>query len=406
MSKSKALVAKIVNNMEGLNRKRKIFMISLFITLLSFRGRHNFLNFARYGEYSEKSYRLHYEKPFDFLTFNLNLVAELQIPIKVVAFDPSFIPKSGKHTPNLDIFWSSTAGKALRGLELGGLALLDICSNTAFHLDSVYTPDKDALDKVGKSRVDYYADWIIERANKLPQSVDTVCVDGFFAKKKFVSPILGRTNLHIVCKMRQDANIYYLYNGPQKKGKGRKKKKGKKVNLKNIDKRILKKVEETDTEILYEGNVYSINLKRTVKLCYVMRKKDGKPTNKYVVLFSTNLNHSAKTIFTYYKSRFQIEFLFRDAKQYTGLTHNQARSEAKMNFHANASLSAINIAKAGYYLPVENSLSKPFSMANVKTENFNLFLLDFIFCNLDLKHNSHKLKELRKIVKDIGKIAA
>jgi len=77
-----------------------------------------------------------------------------------------------------------------------------------------------------------------------------------------------------------------------------------------------------------------------------------------------------------------------------------------MNFHANASLSALNIAKAGYYLPAENSLRKPFSTANVKTESFNLFLLDFIFCNLDLKHNSHKLKELRKIVKDIGKIVA
>jgi len=99
--------------MEGLNRKRKKFMISLFITLLSFRGRHNFLNLARYGENSEKSYRLHYEKPFDFLTFNLNLAVELQIPIKVVAFDHSFIPKSGKHTPNLDSFWNGTAGKAL-----------------------------------------------------------------------------------------------------------------------------------------------------------------------------------------------------------------------------------------------------------------------------------------------------
>jgi len=283
---------------------------------------------------------------------------------------------------------------------------MDIHSNSAFHLDSVYAPDQDALGKEDKSRVDYYADWIIKRTYKLPQSVDTLCVDGYFAKQKFILPILDKTNLHIVCKMRNDANLYYRYKGSQKTGKGRKKKKGKKVNLKNIDKRILKKVEETDTEIIYEGIVYSVNLKLMVKLCYVKRKKNGKPTGKYAVLFSTNLDHSAKTIFTYYKSRFQIEFLFRDAKQYTGLTHNQARSEAKMNFHANASLSAINIAKAGYYLPAENSLSKPFSMANVKTENFNLFLLDFIFCNLDLKHNSHKLKELREIIKDIGKIAA
>ena len=34
----------------------------------------------------------------------------------------------------------------------------------------------------------------------------------------------------------------------------------------------------------------------------------------------------------------KMEFLFRDAKQFTGLQHCQARSESKLNFHFNASL--------------------------------------------------------------------
>ena len=37
-------------------------------------------------------------------------------------------------------------------------------------------------------------------------------------------------------------------------------------------------------------------------------------------------------ILTFYQLRFQIEFLFRDAKQFTGLTHCQARDEAKFPF--------------------------------------------------------------------------
>ena len=41
--------------------------------------------------------------------------------------------------------------------------------------------------------------------------------------------------------------------------------------------------------------------------------------------------------------RFQIEFLFRDAKQFAGLNHCQARDDAKLDFHFNMSLSAINI---------------------------------------------------------------
>ena len=47
----------------------------------------------------------------------------------------------------------------------------------------------------------------------------------------------------------------------------------------------------------------------------------------------------------YYRSRFQIEFLYHDAKQYTDLNHCQARSENKLDFHFNVSLTVVNLAK-------------------------------------------------------------
>jgi hypothetical protein len=64
-----------------------------------------------------------------------------------------------------------------------------------------------------------------------------------------------------------------------------------------------------------------------------------------VLLFSTHLELDAKQILTYYKARFQIEFIFRDAKQFTGLTDAQTRDPKKLDFHFNASLSALNLAK-------------------------------------------------------------
>ena len=67
--------------------------------------------------------------------------------------------------------------------------------------------------------------------------------------------------------------------------------------------------------------------------------------NRRAVLFSTDVDLDALTIYRYYKARFQIEFLFRDAKQFTGLTDSQARSQVKLNFHFNASLSAVTLAK-------------------------------------------------------------
>ena len=51
----------------------------------------------------------------------------------------------------------------------------------------------------------------------------------------------------------------------------------------------------------------------------------------------------AKKIVQYYRSRFQIEFLYKDAKQHCGLTNCQSRSENKLNFHFNAALTAVKI---------------------------------------------------------------
>src|SRR5207237_7979368 len=62
--------------------------------------------------------------------------------------------------------------------------------------------------------------------------------------------------------------------------------------------------------------------------------------HRRAVLFSTDVDLDALTISRYDKARFQSEFLFRDAKQFTGLTDCPARSQAQRNLHFNASLSA------------------------------------------------------------------
>lgn len=85
MRKNKTLATKIVNKMTRINKKRKGFLILLSNTILSFRWKHIFLNRARYGKSSEKTFRLNYEKVFDSLAFNLVLLAQNHIKIKVIA---------------------------------------------------------------------------------------------------------------------------------------------------------------------------------------------------------------------------------------------------------------------------------------------------------------------------------
>jgi len=46
-----------------------------------------------------------------------------------------------------------------------------------------------------------------------------------------------------------------------------------------------------------------------------------------------------------YGARFQLAFLFKDAKQHTGLDHCQVRDPEKLHFHWNAALTSVNLAR-------------------------------------------------------------
>lgn len=63
-----------------------------------------------------------------------------------------------------------------------------------------------------------------------------------------------------------------------------------------------------------------------------------------MVIFSTDTGMSGKDVIEYYRVRFQIEFKYRDGKQFTGLKDCQARNEDRLDFAFNASLAAINVA--------------------------------------------------------------
>jgi hypothetical protein len=103
-------------------------------------------------------------------------------------------------------------------------------------------------------------------------------------------------------------------------------------------------------------------------------------------------------ILEYYQCRFQIEFLYRDGKQHTGLNDCQARSKNKLNFHFNASLTAINLAKITHWLSIPKEQRKSFSMTDVKTINHNALHLNAFFdkfgINPYLPKNQKKAREL------------
>ena len=196
-NKSEALISTILEKITEINKSQKKFIQHILILFMGIRGRYNFLNMARYGTYSEQSYRNNFEKRFDFIGFNVELINQSCSAHRIIAFDPSYIPKSGKHTDHLGWFWSGTSGKALKGLEIGGLAAIDVENNTAMSLEAIQTPSSTELKEQGMSMVDYYAKIIIERSEQLQLLSNYMAVDGYFAKHKFIDSITNNTGLHV-----------------------------------------------------------------------------------------------------------------------------------------------------------------------------------------------------------------
>lgn len=392
-------ITHILGEMSGVAKPQKKFLVTLFLTIFLMRGKVNFRNLSRYSELSEKTYSRQFRNSFDFTTFNEQLIKDV-IPShheKIGAMDASYLSKSGQETYGLGFFYDSSHNKAAKGLEISNLAVIDVTDNTAYTLSSWQTPPQEEIEalvadkKVGEneseeeeddevSRVDFYAEHLRRDAVHLPDDVKYLVVDGYYAKSKFVK-VARKTGLHIVGKLRHDANLRYLFKGKQKKS-GRNRKYDGKVKFDDLSR--FEYVDEVDEDIhLYTAEVYNVNLKCSIRLVYLLNSRNKKKP-RYALLFSTDTELDAETIYRYYKARFQIEFIFRDAKQFTGLSDCQARRQESLNFHFNASLTVLNLAKVDAYLSFDYDVDTPFSLATQKMVYFNEHLLTKVFSILDL----------------------
>jgi hypothetical protein len=121
-----------------------------------------------------------------------------------------------------------------------------------------------------------------------------------------------------------------------------------------------------DGTVLRAAKLYHVGLKRI--LCVVVVEK---PRGKRYILASTDLERSAVAIFDAYTARFQLEFIIRDAKGFTGLGDAQTRSTQAIDAHLNCSLLALGIARAEHYQSLGLESKTPFSMDKMKTQQFN-----------------------------------
>jgi putative transposase len=332
----------------------------------------------------------------------------------ILAGDEVVVTKAGKQTFGLDRFFSSIFQKPVPGLAFFGLSLVNTTERCAFPVaieQVVRTPEEKAARhaqkqakakggtkpkrKLGRPRGSQnkksvavtltpelqHIQAMLQALLKLLSgwlSVTYVALDGHFGNHH-AWHMVQQCHLHLISKLRSDSALYLPYAGPPPK-RGPHRKYGTKLDYRNLPAALL---QQTSVKDGMETRVYQAHLLHTEfsqPLNVVILVKTNLQTQQgaHVILFSSDLTLEWARLIDYYSLRFQIEFNFRDAKQYWGL-------EDFMNITQTA---------------VTNAASLSWFMVNVSyCVRRNLHPQDAAFSVLDLKATFRGYKDLTETIK-------
>ena len=326
-----------------INKSIQANILEMLFLLMIIPRKANFTQMGRYGKRCEQCYRQTAERNVDWIEMNMwlsDFAFKEGKGRNAIAIDPSYIKKSGKHTPYVGTFWSGCAGAVKHGLEILGIGVIDIDLHDCLMLKAVQTTLDNNDDTDNMSLYDWYAKILLDNKSVLQRITKILVADSAFSKRPFVDK-RQETGFHVISRLRHDAALYYKWDGEPTGKPGRPRKKGDKINLDNID---MSKVKELDLEDnsgkAYAFKAWCKSLQRMVSLVIHELPNGGRR-----LYFSTDENMSGRDVMEYYCTRFQIEFCFRDAKQFVGLTDCQARDTRKLDFAFNSSFTAMNVAK-------------------------------------------------------------
>lgn len=397
----------ILNQMQDLSKPQKKFFVILMQMFLSIQGKINFRNLARYSNLAERTFSRWFERCFNFAEFNTKAIQQLStFKVCICAIDACFLEKAGKATYGIDRFWNGCASKAQKGLEISLSAIVNVSTKTAYPLQADQTPSmKDIKLLLGTeaNRIDFYLSYIQSIKDYIKKFTTLMVFDGFYTKKKFVDGILAM-GFTVIGKLRLDANLKKLYVGTPNKRRGRPKKFEGKCNAKELEGFEFASDIDDKTRI-YTGVFYHSSLEREVRVVAIT-STEGDQT-PVALIFSTDKELSAHEIYSYYTARFQIEFTFRDAQQFTGLGDCQSRKKKAIHFHVNASFAAINIAKIQEQLTYANQDERMvFSMSSHKVRNHNETMISRFFSMFGLDLTLIKSKPLYEKALNYGTISS
>jgi putative transposase len=159
--------------------------------------------------------------------------------------------------------------------------------------------------------------------------------------------MVRQCSLHLISKLRCDAALYFPYQGPQNKF-GPRRKYGDKLNYAHIPDQYLKASSREDgvQTHIYQMRMWHKLFADPLNVVIIVKTNLKTRARAHVVLFSCDLDLAYDQLIDYYRLRFQIEFNFRDAKQFWGLEDFMNVNSIPVYNGANLAMFMVNVSQA------------------------------------------------------------
>jgi hypothetical protein len=297
--------------------------------------------------------------------------------VYILAGDESVVSKAGKKTYGLDCFFSGLQQKVIPSLSFFVVSLVSVSQRHSYPL-CVEQTVRSAVEKAASQakkeakkaktsgpkrkrgrpkgsknkkksdvvltpelqRIQKMVNGLLVRISPLLRPV-YLAMDGHFGNYPAFQ-MVRQCGLHLISKLRWDAALYFPFDGM-----GHHCKYGKRVDYANIPEKNLKSTTVKDgiQTCTYQAQLLHKDFPAPLNVVILVKKNLSTEAWGHVILFSSDLELSCEQLVDYYSLRFQIEFNFREAKQFWGLEDFMNVNPTAVTNAANLSLFMVNLSQ-------------------------------------------------------------
>ena len=298
--------------------------------------------------------------------------------VYLLAGDEVVVTKAGKRTFGLDRFFSSLWQKPVPSLAFFGLSIVGTSERCAFPLavDQVLRPERGPVTqppqvakpavpskrprgrrKGGRNQnkcqvtlspelqhiqamLQALLTWVTEWL-----SITYLALDGHFGTNAALQ-MTRQCGLHLISKLRVNSALYFPYSGPQSK-RGPRRRYGDRVDYRHLPESYLQQttVKEGIETRVYQATLRHREFSQPLNVVIIVKTNLQTQSWAHVLLFSSDLELTWDKLIDYYSLRFQIEFNFRDAKQYWGLEDFMNITQTTVTNAASLSLFMVSVTE-------------------------------------------------------------